>query len=73
MKFLIIKRRYLDTLGLGTGLPKPNNLIESNIICYNIMVPPPKDLPNSMLLQTLLATFASQIVQRSVGRILDPD
>ena len=35
--------------------------------------PPPKDLPNSMLLQALLATFASKIVQRSVGRILDPD
>ena len=44
-------------------------------ICINIYTcgTPPKDLPNSMLLETLLATFASKIVQRSVGRILDPD
>ena len=42
-------------------------------ICIHIYGTPPKDLPNSMLLQTLLATFASKIVQRSVGRILDPD
>ena len=40
---------------------------------YIYGTPRPKDLPNSMLLQTLLATFASKIVQRSVGRILDPD
>ena len=46
--------------------------IDKNVYIY-IYGTPPKDLPNSMLLQTLLATFASKIVQRPVGRTLDPD